>query len=116
MAANICSRVCTGQFFKKGECIGREGLLVILYRRVGIAADGFIVQTGDPRGPAEGFVDPGTGKLRTIPLEIMVEGDKAPIYGATLEVLSSQFIFYRRMKMCKHGIRQKNFWMVVLLR
>jgi hypothetical protein len=44
------------------------------------------VQTGDPPGSADGFVDPGTGKVRTIPLEIMVEGDNAPIYGATLEV------------------------------
>ncbi|KAF7095830.1 hypothetical protein CFC21_097896 [Triticum aestivum] len=48
-------------------------------------ADGFVVQTGDPEGPAEGFIDPGTGKSRTIPLEIMVDGDKAPIYGETLE-------------------------------
>lgn len=52
----------------------------------GCAADGFLVQTGDPPGTADGFVDPGTGKVRTIPLEIMVEGDNAPIYGATLEV------------------------------
>ncbi|KAL2651770.1 hypothetical protein R1flu_019898 [Riccia fluitans] len=50
-------------------------------------ADGFVVQTGDPDGPAEGFVDPETGKIRTIPLEIMVEGDKEPIYGGTLEEL-----------------------------
>ncbi|CAM6086443.1 unnamed protein product [Calypogeia fissa] len=50
-------------------------------------ADGFVVQTGDPNGPADGFVDPSTGKLRTIPLEIMVDGDKEPIYGATLEEL-----------------------------
>lgn len=50
------------------------------------AADGFVVQTGDPDGPSEGFVDPNTGKLRTIPLEIKVIGDKLPIYGATLEV------------------------------
>eukprot|EP01018_Ginkgo_biloba_P013627 Gb_08385 [translate_table: standard] len=50
-------------------------------------ADGFVVQTGDPEGPAEGFVDPSTGKVRTIPLEIMVDGDKSPIYGATLEEL-----------------------------
>ena len=83
---------------KEERCTDREGSFVILYHRVGIAADGFIVQTGDPRGPAEGFVDPGTGKLRTIPLEIMVEGDKSPIYGATLEVLSSQYFFVERMK------------------
>ncbi|XP_015879125.2 peptidyl-prolyl cis-trans isomerase, chloroplastic [Ziziphus jujuba] len=50
-------------------------------------ADGFVVQTGDPQGPAEGFIDPSTEKTRTIPLEIMVEGEKAPVYGATLEEL-----------------------------
>ncbi|KAF6157353.1 hypothetical protein GIB67_004291 [Kingdonia uniflora] len=50
-------------------------------------ADGFVVQTGDPKGPAEGFIDPSTEKPRTIPLEIMVEGDKAPVYGASLEEL-----------------------------
>lgn len=49
-------------------------------------ADGFVVQTGDPEGPAEGFIDPSTEKTRTIPLEIMVNGEKAPFYGATLEV------------------------------
>lgn len=50
-------------------------------------ADGFVVQTGDPDGPAEGFVDPSTGKIRTVPLEIMVKGEKAPFYGETLEEL-----------------------------
>ncbi|CAL9081293.1 unnamed protein product [Musa acuminata var. zebrina] len=50
-------------------------------------ADGFVVQTGDPEGPAEGFIDPSTEKVRTIPLEIMVIGDKTPIYGETLEEL-----------------------------
>lgn len=50
-------------------------------------ADGFVVQTGDPEGPADGFVDPSTEKVRTIPLEIMVDGDKSPVYGATLEEL-----------------------------
>ncbi|XP_058091682.1 peptidyl-prolyl cis-trans isomerase CYP38, chloroplastic isoform X2 [Magnolia sinica] len=50
-------------------------------------ADGFVVQTGDPEGPAEGFIDPSTEKIRTIPLEIMVVGDKTPVYGATLEEL-----------------------------
>lgn len=45
-----------------------------------------MVQTGDPEGPAEGFIDPSTEKIRTIPLEIMVAGDKAPVYGETLEV------------------------------
>ncbi|KAG8047066.1 hypothetical protein GUJ93_ZPchr0008g13607 [Zizania palustris] len=50
-------------------------------------ADGFVVQTGDPEGPAEGFIDPSTGKVRTVPLEIMVDGDKAPVYSETLEEL-----------------------------
>lgn len=27
-------------------------------------ADGFVVQTGDPDGPADGFVDPKTGEIR----------------------------------------------------
>ncbi|XP_061946946.1 peptidyl-prolyl cis-trans isomerase CYP38, chloroplastic isoform X2 [Populus nigra] len=50
-------------------------------------ADGFVVQTGDPEGPAEGFIDPSTEKTRTIPLEIMVNGEKSPFYGTTLEEL-----------------------------
>ncbi|KAG6742805.1 hypothetical protein POTOM_053745 [Populus tomentosa] len=50
-------------------------------------ADGFVVQTGDPEGPAEGFIDPSTEKTRTIPLEIMVNGEKFPFYGTTLEEL-----------------------------
>ncbi|XP_059294119.1 peptidyl-prolyl cis-trans isomerase, chloroplastic [Lycium ferocissimum] len=50
-------------------------------------ADGFVVQTGDPEGPAEGFIDPSTEKTRTIPLEIMVIGEKVPFYGETLEDL-----------------------------
>ncbi|CAI7857576.1 unnamed protein product, partial [Closterium sp. NIES-53] len=50
-------------------------------------ADGFVVQTGDPEGPAEGFVDPATGKERRIPLEVFVEGDKEPVYHDTLEDL-----------------------------
>ncbi|KVI02570.1 Cyclophilin-like peptidyl-prolyl cis-trans isomerase domain-containing protein [Cynara cardunculus var. scolymus] len=53
--------------------------------RIVLDADGFVVQTGDPEGPAEGFIDPSTEKTRTIPLEIMVEGEKAPVYGVTLE-------------------------------
>jgi cyclophilin family peptidyl-prolyl cis-trans isomerase len=27
-------------------------------------ADGFVVQTGDPDGPEDGWVDPATGKVR----------------------------------------------------
>jgi len=50
-------------------------------------SDGFVVQTGDPEGPEVGFVDPSTGKLRTIPLEVYVPGDKIPVYEETLEDL-----------------------------
>lgn len=52
-------------------------------------ADGFVVQTGDPEGPAEGFIDPNSGVVRTVPLEIKVEGDKAPFYHDTLEELGA---------------------------
>ncbi|XP_018513569.2 peptidyl-prolyl cis-trans isomerase CYP38, chloroplastic-like [Brassica rapa] len=34
-------------------------------------SDGFVVQTRDPDGHAEGFIDPTTEKVRTVPLEIM---------------------------------------------
>ncbi|MFB6275706.1 MAG: peptidylprolyl isomerase [Halothece sp.] len=47
----------------------------------------FAVQTGDPPGPEEGFINPETGEYRSIPLEILVRGDEKPIYGATLEQL-----------------------------
>ena len=60
------------------------------------AADGFVVQTGDPEGPADGFIDPSTEKTRTIPLEIMANGEKAPFYGATLEVSFSIAILIPR--------------------
>ena len=32
---------------------------------VGRRQDGFVVQTGDPEGPDEGFRDPKTGEIRT---------------------------------------------------
>eukprot|EP00879_Flechtneria_rotunda_P027019 GHRR01028877.1.p1 GENE.GHRR01028877.1~~GHRR01028877.1.p1 ORF type:complete len:208 (+),score=74.63 GHRR01028877.1:109-732(+) len=50
-------------------------------------ADGFVVQTGDPDGPADGFVDPVTNELRKVPLEVKVMGDKDPVYNFTLEDL-----------------------------
>lgn len=48
-------------------------------------ADGFVVQTGNPGGGTDGFIE--NGKVRKIPFEIKVIGDKAPIYGETLEDL-----------------------------
>ena len=49
--------------------------------------DSFVVQTGDPPGKDEGFIDPKTKKYRAIPLEVLVKGDELPIYGDILEDL-----------------------------
>ncbi|NER82969.1 MAG: peptidylprolyl isomerase, partial [Leptolyngbya sp. SIO1D8] len=51
------------------------------------AEDNYVLQTGDPDGPEEGFIDPKTRKYRAVPLEILVKGEEAPIYGSTLEEL-----------------------------
>lgn len=47
--------------------------------------DSYVLQIGDPPGPEVGFIDPQTKKYRAIPLEILVQGDKVPTYGITLE-------------------------------
>ncbi|MBW4637428.1 MAG: peptidylprolyl isomerase [Gloeocapsa sp. UFS-A4-WI-NPMV-4B04] len=49
------------------------------------AEESYVLQTGDPQGPEQGFVDPATGKYRAIPLEVLAQGDKIPTYGITLE-------------------------------
>ncbi|NJM99462.1 MAG: peptidylprolyl isomerase [Phormidesmis sp. RL_2_1] len=49
------------------------------------AEDFYVLQTGDPDGPAEGYIDPKTNEYRAIPMEILVKGDRTPIYGYTLE-------------------------------
>ncbi len=49
------------------------------------AEDFYVLQTGDPDGPEEGYIDPETGEYRAIPLEILVEGDDKPVYSFTLE-------------------------------
>ena len=51
------------------------------------AEDNYVLQTGDPAGPEDGFIDPKTKTYRRVPLEILVKGDQAPIYGSTLEDL-----------------------------
>jgi peptidylprolyl isomerase len=51
------------------------------------AEDNYVLQTGDPEGPEQGFIDPKTKQYRAVPLEILVKGDEEPIYGATLEEL-----------------------------
>ncbi|MGF1537254.1 MAG: peptidylprolyl isomerase [Elainellaceae cyanobacterium] len=45
----------------------------------------YVVQMGDPEGPDDGFVDPNTGEVRTIPMEIALKDDMEPVYGMTLE-------------------------------
>ncbi|MEL7333896.1 MAG: peptidylprolyl isomerase, partial [Cyanobacteria bacterium J06560_2] len=49
------------------------------------AEDFYVLQTGDPDGPAEGYIDPKTKEYRAIPMEILVKDDDEPIYGFTLE-------------------------------
>jgi len=49
------------------------------------AEDFYVLQVGDPPGKDVGFIDPKTGEYRAIPLELLVEGDKKPTYGITLE-------------------------------
>ncbi|MBV5261567.1 peptidylprolyl isomerase [Synechococcus moorigangaii CMS01] len=51
------------------------------------AEDLYILQTGDPEGPEEGFIDPKTKQYRAIPMEIMLTGDHEATYGDTLEDL-----------------------------
>lgn len=49
------------------------------------AEDFYVLQTGQPKGDAEGYIDPKTKAYRAIPMEILVKGDDAPTYGVTLE-------------------------------
>ncbi|MEM9163899.1 MAG: peptidylprolyl isomerase [Cyanobacteria bacterium P01_F01_bin.4] len=51
------------------------------------AEEFYVLQTGDPKGDAEGFIDPKTKQYRALPLEILVKGDDKPVYGETLEAL-----------------------------
>jgi len=51
------------------------------------AEDFYVLQTGDPKGDADGYVDPKTKSGRRVPLEIMVPGQEAPFYNETFEDL-----------------------------
>jgi peptidylprolyl isomerase len=55
-------------------------------------SDGFVVQTGDPDGKANGYVGKASKSIgagpngeRLIPTEIFVRGDKGPFYETTIE-------------------------------
>jgi peptidylprolyl isomerase len=49
------------------------------------ADESYYLQTGDPEGEVDGYIDPATGKLRTVPMEIRIPQQTQPIYGHTLE-------------------------------
>jgi peptidylprolyl isomerase len=49
------------------------------------AEDFYVLQSGDPKGDALGYVDPKTGQERHVPLEIRIVGDAAPLYNETFE-------------------------------
>jgi len=51
------------------------------------AEDFYVLQTGDPTGPAQGYVDPKSKQERLVPLEIRITGDPAPVYNQTFEDL-----------------------------
>ncbi|WP_043369917.1 peptidylprolyl isomerase [Cyanobium sp. PCC 7001] len=51
------------------------------------AEDFYVLQTGDPDGPADGYTDPATQQVRRVPLEIMIPGESAPFYNQTFEDL-----------------------------
>jgi len=49
------------------------------------ADENYYLQTGDPDGDSDGYIDPTTGKDRTVPIEVRVPSQKAPTYGKTFE-------------------------------
>ena len=49
------------------------------------AEDFYILQTGDPKGPEIGYIDPTTKQERHVPLEIRVPGEAETFYNQTFE-------------------------------
>ena len=49
------------------------------------AEDFYVLQSGDPKGEAMGYVDPKSGVERQVPLEIRITDDAEPIYNQTFE-------------------------------
>ena len=49
------------------------------------ADENYYLQTGDPDGAIDGYVDPATGKYRTVPIEVRLPDQKSPTYGKTFE-------------------------------
>jgi peptidylprolyl isomerase len=51
------------------------------------AEDFYVLQTGDPEGPADGYIDPVSKQERRVPLEIRIPEEKEPFYNQTFEDL-----------------------------
>ena len=49
------------------------------------ADENYYLQTGDPDGAADGYIDPATKKERTVPIEVRLPDQKVPNYGKTFE-------------------------------
>ncbi len=49
------------------------------------ADENYYLQTGDPDGAIDGYIDPATGKYRTVPIEVRLPDQKVPTYGKTFE-------------------------------
>ncbi len=47
----------------------------------------YVIQAGDPPGEADGYMDPNTQHMRTIPMEIRAKGEAQPYYGKTFQEL-----------------------------
>ncbi len=51
------------------------------------AEDFYVLQTGDPKGPEIGYIDPSSNEERHVPLEIRIPGKSDIIYNQTFEDL-----------------------------
>jgi peptidyl-prolyl cis-trans isomerase B (cyclophilin B) len=77
------------------DLVQRKAYDGLVFHRVIREPEPFVVQGGDPQSknpktPAEqlgtgSWIDPATGKIRYVPLEIKPRGGKQPIYGKVLE-------------------------------
>tara|TARA_Y100001968_G_scaffold333355_1_gene395708 strand:- start:1157 stop:2248 length:1092 start_codon:yes stop_codon:yes gene_type:complete len=49
------------------------------------AEDFYVLQTGDPKGPDIGYINPSNNEERHVPLEIKIPGKKETVYNQTFE-------------------------------
>ena len=74
--------VTAGNF---ADLVKRDLYKGLTFHRVVNEPTPFVAQGGDPLGNGTGnFVDPATSKTRYIPLEILPDGAKQPVYGQVL--------------------------------